>query len=189
MSFWKKKDNLIIIGVVIAFFAGLGFWYGETPFLPDSASANAFEIPFINENQQQVNLNQFKGKPLVVNFWATWCSVCVQKMATLNRFAEKFQANGGQVIAISQDRGGLSTVRSYYARNGYKNLAIYLETSGQLANAFGVQGFPTTIFIDAQGKEVGRLAGGVDWESSEVTDLVNQYFGVSLSSSTVSGEE
>ena len=182
MSFWEKKDNLIIIGCVVTFFIGLGIWYEGTPFIPSSASANAFEIPFVDQNQKPLSLNQFKGKPLVVNFWATWCGVCVKKMGTLNRFAEKFQAQGGQVLAISQDRSGLSTVQSYYARNAYKNLAIYLEPSGQLANAFGVKGFPTAIFIDAQGKEVGRLEGGVDWESSDINELIRQYFGLSIAS-------
>lgn len=181
MSFWKKKDNLIIIAFVAAFFIGLGIWYKGAPFVPSSASASAFDTPFVNANQQQITLNQLKGKPLVVNFWATWCPVCVKKMGTLNRFAEKFQAKGGQVLAISQDSGGISTVRSYYARNGYKNLAIYLEPSGQLGNAFNVQGLPTTIFINAQGQEVGRLEGGIDWESNEVTELVNQYFGLNVS--------
>jgi thiol-disulfide isomerase/thioredoxin len=181
MSFWKKKDNLIIIGFVVAFFIGLGIWYEGVPFSPGSASANPFEIPFVNQAQKPITLKEFKGKPLVLNFWATWCGVCVKKMGTLNRFAAKFQAMGGEVIAVSQDRGGLSIVQSYYTRNDYKNLAIYLEPSGQLANAFGVQGFPTSIFIDAQGKEVGRIAGGVDWESSDVNELIKQYFGLDIS--------
>ena len=181
MSFWKKKDNLIITGFVVAFFIGLAIWYQGMPFTTNSASANPFDIPFVNQDQKQVCLREFKGKPLVVNFWATWCSVCVKKMGTLNRFAAKFQANGGQVVAISQDRGGLATVRAYYARNDYKNLAIYLEPSGQLANALGVQGFPTTIFIDAQGNEVGRIAGGIDWESDDVNALIKQYFGMDVS--------
>jgi len=179
MSFWKKKDNLIITGFVIVFFIGLGVWYERVPFSPGSASAaKPSEVPFVNQTQESVTLNQFKGKPLVLNFWATWCPVCVKKMGTLNRFAEKFQANGGVVLAISQDRGGLKVVQDYYTRNGYdKNLAIYLEPSGQLANAFGVNGFPTAILIDAEGNEVERLVGGIDWESSDVKGLVQQHFG------------
>ena len=182
MSFWKKKDNLIISGFVVAFFIALGIWYEGVPLCPGSAcAAKASEVSFVNQAQKQLTLNDFKGKPLVLNFWATWCPVCVKKMGTLNRFAEKFQAKGGVVLAISQDRGGLSVVQDYYKRNGYdKNLAIYLEPSGQLANVFGVNGFPTAIFIDAQGNEVGRLEGGVDWESSEINELINQYFGISL---------
>jgi len=181
MSFWKKKDNLIITAFVAAFLIGLGVWYEGGPFLPGSASANAFDIPFVDKDQKQLTLNQLKGKPLIVNFWATWCPMCVKKMGAFNRFAEKFQGQGGLVLAISQDRGGLSVVQSYYARNGYKNLAVYLEPSGHLSNAFGVRGLPTTIFIDAQGKEVGRLEGGIDWDSSDVHELINQYFGLSLS--------
>jgi thiol-disulfide isomerase/thioredoxin len=181
MSFWKKKDNLVIIGVVATFFIGFSIWYGGAPFVSNNASASPFNIPFATGQEQQQTLSQCRGKPLVVYFWATWCPSCVKKMGTLNRFAEQFKAQGGEVIALSQDRGGVSTVRSYYTRNGYNNLDIYIEASGQLANAFGVSGFPTTIFIDKNGNEVGRLVGGIDWESPELTTLVDQYFGLNLS--------
>lgn len=177
MSFWKKKDNLIITGFVIAFFIGFSVWYGGAPLVPNSASANPFDIAFTNQDQQQVNLKQFKGKPLVINFWATWCGVCLKKMGALNRFSEKFQANGGQVLAISQDKGGLPKVKDYYQRNGYNNLTVYVEPSGQLANAFGVHGFPTAIFISADGKEVGRLEGGFDWEGADLNSFIKETFG------------
>ena len=185
MSFWKKKDNLVITGFVVLFFAGLAVWFDlccvRAAFFPVSSSGNAFEISFLNENQEQLTLDQFKGKPLVVNFWATWCPVCVKKMGTLNNFAKKFKEADGQVLAISQDKGGISTIRSYYARHGYKNLDIYIESMGHLMNSLGVRGLPTSIFIDAQGKEVGRLEGGVDWESSEIDGLIEKYFGIKLS--------
>lgn len=178
MSFWKKKDNVIITTCVVAFFIGLTVWYGGAPFAPGCASAvGTSDIPFTNQSQEQLTLSKFKGKPLVVNFWATWCGVCLKKMGALNRFAEKFQAKGGHVLAISQDRDGLSKVQNYYTRNGYGNLTVYLEPSGQLASAFGVKGFPTAIFIDANGKEVGRLEGGFDWESKDINDLIKEYFG------------
>lgn len=185
MSFWKKKDNLIITGFVVFFFIGLAVWYDyccvRAAFFSAAPSANAFEVPFLDENDKELNLSQFKGKPLVVSIWATWCPVCVKKMGTLNRFAEKFQAKGGAVLAVSQDRGGTSDVKAYYTRNGYNNLPIYIDSSGYLLNAFGGRGLPTAIFIDAQGKEVGRLEGGVDWESDEINQLINHYFGIKLS--------
>lgn len=184
MSFWKKKDNLIISGFVILFFIGLAVWYDfccvRAAFFRSQPIANAYEIPFVDRDQKQLTLSQFKGKPLVVNFWATWCPVCVKKMGSLNNFAQKFQEKGGQVLAISQDRGGLSKVRAYYARNEYKDLEIYLDTSGYLMDAFGARGLPTSVFIDAQGKEVGRIEGGFDWESSEAKELVEEYFGIQL---------
>lgn len=184
MSFWKKKDNLIITGFVALFFIGLGVWFDfccvRAAFSPSAASMSAFEVSFVDENDKQLTLEQFKGKPLIVNIWATWCPVCVKKMGSLNRFAEKFQAKGGLVLAVSQDQGGVSAVRSYYARNGYTNLPIYIDSTGYLLSAFGGRGLPTSIFIDAQGKEVGRIEGGLDWDGSEVKSLVDQYFGIKI---------
>lgn len=184
MSFWKKKDNLIITGFVVLFFVGLAVWFDlccvRAAFF-SSSSANAFEVSFVDQNQQQLTLNQFKGKPVIINFWATWCPLCVKKMGGLNNFAEKFQAQGGQVLAISQDKGGISKVRAFYTRNGYNNLGIYLDATGHLLQAFGVKGLPTSIFIDAQGTEVGRLQGGFDWEGAKVSQMVTDYFGIRLS--------
>ncbi len=184
MSFWKKKDNLIISGFVVAFFVGLAVWYDlccvRAAFLPIGPTGNGYQTPFVDINQKQYTLDDFKGKPVIVNFWATWCPVCVKKMGTLNRFAKKFEEGGGKVLAISQDRGGISTIQAYYARNGYTNLDIFVEASGYLLHAFGVKGLPTAIFINAQGEEVGRLEGGVDWESKDVRSMVDQYFGMKL---------
>ncbi|MBP9692768.1 MAG: TlpA family protein disulfide reductase [Alphaproteobacteria bacterium] len=184
MSFWKKKDNLIITTFVILFFAGIIYWYDlccvRASFF-ESNSSDGFQIPFVDGDQKQHTLDLHKGKPLVVMFWATWCPACVKSMGTLNSFSKKFQEKGGEVLAISQDRGGLSAVRAYYTRHDYKNLPLYLDASGKLMNTFSVRGLPTAIFIDAQGKEVDRIVGGVDWESSEMNAKVNQNFGLSLS--------
>ncbi len=185
MSFWKKKENLIISGFVVFFFVGLGVWYDyccvRAAFFSAGAPMSAFEVQLQDENQKEVTLSKLIGKPMIVNIWATWCPVCVKKMGSFNRFAEKFKANGGQIVSVSQDRGGVPVVRDYYKRNGYNNLPIYIDSSGLLLSTFGGRGLPTAIFIDASGKEVGRLEGGVDWDSDEVARLVDYYFGVKLS--------
>lgn len=182
MSFWKKKDNLIISGLVIVFFGGLAVWLDlccvNAAFFSSSA-ANPFQVTFIDKDQNSYTLNDFKGKPLVVNIWATWCPVCVKKMGSLHRFAEKFEKAGGQVLNISQDsRAG--PVQALYARQGY-TFPVYLDNTGQLLDAFGGTGLPTAYFIDAQGKEVGSVRGGFDWESSEAARYVQDYFGLKLS--------
>lgn len=184
MSFWKKKDNLIITGFVVVFFVGLGVWYElshvRAAFFPNASPTSAFEVPFVDQNQRQLTIDDFIGKPLVVNIWATWCPICVKKMGGLNRFAQKFKEKGGELLNISQDRGGISTVRAFYARNGY-TFPIYIEATGHLLDAFGGRGLPTSIFIDAQGKEVGRIEGGLDWESDEMNARIEDYFGIDMS--------
>ncbi|HUX80653.1 MAG TPA: TlpA disulfide reductase family protein [Alphaproteobacteria bacterium] len=184
MSFWKKKDNLIISAFVVAFFVGLGVWYDlccvRAAFFPAASSMSALEVPFVDQNQNQLTISEFVGKPLVVNLWATWCPSCVKKMGGFNRFAQKFQEKGGEVLNISQDRGGVSTVRAFYARNGY-TFPIYIEATGHLLDAFGGRGLPTSVFIDAQGKEVGRIEGGLDWEGEEMSRRIEDYFGIDMS--------
>ncbi len=182
MTFWKKKDNLIITAFVTVFFVGLAYWYDlccvNAAFFK-SDPGNAFSIA-INDSTGQTSLDKFKGKPTIVYLWATWCPSCVKKMGTLNTFAKRFQDKGGNLVAVSQDKGGVSTVRAYFTRHDYKNLGIYVESTGHLSKALGITGLPTTIFIDAQGQEVGRAVGGLDWESDKVAGLVHQYFGIDL---------
>jgi len=184
MSFWKKKDNLIIALCVGLFFIGLTYWYDlccvRAAFPgPGASPTMALQVPFIDQNQAQYTLEQFKGKPLIVHFWATWCPVCTRKLPSLNAFAAKFEAKGGKVISISED-SGLAPVKAYYARNPYDNLDIYLDNAGQLMGTFGASGLPTAIFIDEQGKELGRIAGGIDWDSPQVADMIKGYYNIDL---------
>lgn len=181
MSFWKKKDNLIITGFVVLFFAGLAVWLDlccVNAAFYSSSTLNSSQVPFVDKDENALTLNSFQGKPLVINMWATWCPVCIKKMGSFHRFTEKFEAAGGKVLNISQDKS-ISPVRAYYARSGF-HFPIYLDTTGQLLDAFNGTGLPTTIFIDSSGQEVGRIRGGFDWDSAEATALVKKYFGLTL---------
>ncbi|MBX9620887.1 MAG: TlpA family protein disulfide reductase [Alphaproteobacteria bacterium] len=181
MSFWKKKDNLIITGFVVLFFAGLAVWVdlccvNAAFFSPSIPSP--YDVLFIDKDGNSETLSNFKGKPLIVNLWATWCPSCVKKMASFHRFTEKFEAAGGKVLNISQDSSG-GPVRAYYARNGF-HFPLYLDSKGLLLDAFKGTGVPTTIFISAAGQEVGRISGSFDWDSSEAASLVQKSFGLTL---------
>ena len=180
MAFWKKKDNLIISAAVIIFLGGLFFWPNICALraafnMPSSSSVT--QIEFFNEDGNVVTLEKFKGKPLIVSFWATWCPVCVKNMSSFNTFAKAFEAQGGKVISISED-SGMGVVKAYLARNGYTNLAAHLDNAGQLMTAYAAAGLPTTIFIDANGKEIERIVGGVDWGTPALQDFTFNLFGI-----------
>lgn len=185
MAFWKKKENTIILTCVVLFFAGLAYWgdfclHAASFRLIKSTGAHpTANVPFLNAGGKPVTLSQFKGKPLIVNFWATWCPVCVRKMSTLNALAVAFEEQGGKVITISEDTS-LSTVAAYFKSRGYSNLPIYLDSGGQLMTTFGITGLPTSIFIDENGKEINRIVGGVDWGSAEVHNAISELFGIRI---------
>ena len=183
MSFWKKSENLILTLIVVVFFGGLLVWKmgPETLSIISSAHADPMTMPFQDENQKSFTLADFKGKPLIVNFWATWCPVCTKRMGSLNEFAPKFQAKGGQVLALSHDRNsGIGVIKAYYIKNDYKNLPIYLEPTGNMLYAFGATGLPTAVLINSEGQAVATVPGGFDWDSSDADELVATYFGIEM---------
>ena len=178
MNFWKKRENLILAVIVTIFFAGLAIWK-MGPIISE-ANADPMTIPFQDADGNTFNLTEFKGKPIIVNFWATWCPVCTKKMGTLNEFALKFREKGGEVLALSHDRTGVGTVKAYYIKNNYKNLPIYLETSGTMLHAFGGTGLPTAVLINKDGEMVAKIPGGFDWESSDANELIETYFDIKI---------
>jgi thiol-disulfide isomerase/thioredoxin len=119
----------------------------------------------------------FKGKPLLVNLWATWCGPCVAEMPTLDALAKR-QAEKLQVIVVSQDdvRNKPKMAKVWEDRN-LKNLAPYLDSNSDLGFAFGTGMIPTTVLYDAQGKEVWRVVGAMDWDGPRANTLLSETIG------------
>jgi thiol-disulfide isomerase/thioredoxin len=111
-------------------------------------------------------LADFPGKGLVLNLWATWCAPCVAEMPALQKLAREITAQGILVLPLSSDRGGAKVVREFYAAHGIDALPIWLDPKGDAARAWGARGLPTTLIIDREGREVGRLEGAVDWAAA-----------------------
>jgi thiol-disulfide isomerase/thioredoxin len=112
------------------------------------------------------SLGDYVGKGLVVNLWATWCVPCVAEMPELQDLARKVASEGILVLPLSSDRGGAEVVRRFYAANRIEALPVLLDPRGEAARAWGARGLPTTIVIDRQGRERGRVEGAIDWASA-----------------------
>ncbi len=121
----------------------------------------------------------FAGKVLVVNYWATWCAPCVKEMPTLDALQAKLGGANFQVLAVSQDREGLKVAQPFFEKNGWKNVALYVEPKARFAKDAALRGLPTTIILDKKGQEVGRLEGTIDWTSPKVTEALTKLIGKS----------
>lgn len=109
-------------------------------------------------------LADFRGRPLLINFWATWCPPCVAEMPALDRAQVALKAEGWAVLALSSDRGGAAQVRPFYERTGVEALEIWLDPRGAAARATGSRGLPTSLVVNRQGQEVARLEGAAAWD-------------------------
>lgn len=127
---------------------------------------------FNDASEAELTLDRFKGKVLVVNFWATWCAPCVKEMPTLDALQAKLGGDDFAVVAISQDRDGAKVAKPFADKNGWKNLAFYVEKMGKFARDAQLRGLPTSLVVDKSGKEVGRIEGEVEWDSPEMEKIL-----------------
>jgi len=133
-------------------------------FIPESAPQPAPETGFTDADGKPVSFADFKGKPVVVNLWATWCQPCLKEMPSLDRLQSQLDDKLA-VAAVSEDRGGAQRVGPFVAAMGLQKLKIYLDPQSDVAHAFNVRGLPTSIVIDAKGRVVGRVQGAAEWDS------------------------
>lgn len=115
-----------------------------------------------NEQGKQISFSEFsKGKPVLVNFWATWCGPCIKETPDLVQLNEEYKAQGALFIGVSEDRGDDAMDLVTEFTKEYKvPYQIVIDNKGELQEAFGgVRGYPTTFYIDRNGKIVKKLLG------------------------------
>jgi thiol-disulfide isomerase/thioredoxin len=131
------------------------------------------ETTFSDPDGGEISLVDFKGTPVLVNLWATWCAPCVKELPTLNALARKHAQNGALgVIAVSQDMGPQGSVEAFLAKLKVDDLGAYHDPKMALSGALNAQVMPTTVLYDAQGKEVWRYVGDLDWAGPEAAKLL-----------------
>jgi thiol-disulfide isomerase/thioredoxin len=143
-------------------------------FIPASPPQPAPAAGFTDADGKPVSLADFKGKPVVVNLWATWCEPCLKEMPSLDRLQSKLDGKL-TVAALSEDRGGATRVGPFVDAMGLKKLKIYLDPKSDVGHAFAVRGLPTSIVIDAQGKVVGRVEGAAEWDSAKMMTVLKPF--------------
>lgn len=124
---------------------------------------------FQGPDGKPLTIASFKGRPVLVNLWATWCGPCVGEMPTLDKVAAEGKV---QVVTVSQDLDGAKKVAPYFARAGFRTLGQYLDPGLKMSEAFGNPSLPTSILYDSAGKEVWRMSGGMDWTSPTAHQLL-----------------
>jgi len=124
-------------------------------------------VPFLLNGDTTRTLADFRGKGVVVNFWATWCAPCVREMPALDRLSAEVFGDGIVVLAMSSDRGGAAVVSKFYAKRGITSLSVIVDEKSKVARAVGISGLPTTVIYDGEGREVGRVIGPAEWDAPE----------------------
>lgn len=143
-----------------------------TPSTIDYSHKGAAEptASFTAPDGKSVTLADFKGKPVLLNLWATWCAPCIKEMPTLDALAAK-EGSAVTILAVSQDLEGKAKVVPFFKAHGFPHLEPYLDPKLALSTALQAN-LPMTILYDSTGHEVWRVIGGYDWSTPEAATNV-----------------
>ena len=135
------------------------------------------DIVFTDPEGGEFRLQDFGGKHVVVNFWATWCAPCRKEMPMLSELQDEFGGETFEVITIATGRNSIPGIRKFLDEVGVDNLPLYLDPKSKLGREMGVLGLPITVILDPEGREIARMRGDAEWNSESAKAVVRALIG------------
>ena len=171
-----SKSIKIITFIFIGFlFVNNPLTYAELPnnLVIHDKPKKITNVTFKDINLQDVDLSKNKGKIMVLNFWATWCMPCKKEMPSLEKLTFKYP--GIKVFAVNTEKPNKIRTRDFFRSVGVTTLNTYYDPDLSLVKTFKLRGLPTSILIDKDGKEFGRVIGEVDFASEDFLNFMKKY--------------
>ena len=131
------------------------------------------EIKFKDSDLLDVDLTNKKGNIMIINFWATWCAPCKREMPSLEKLTFKYPEI--KVFAVNTEKPNKIRIRDFFRSVGVTTLNTYYDPDLSLVKTFKLRGLPTSILIDKNGEEFGRVIGEVDFASENFLNLMKKY--------------
>ena len=121
------------------------------------------ELTFLDDKNNQLDLNNYKGSLILLNFWATWCAPCKEEMPSLDQLQDHKDFTNLKIFPINIGQDNLEKSLNFFEDLEIKNLEVYFDTPITLAKKFGLRGIPTSILIDKNGFEFARIIGSINF--------------------------
>ncbi|HEX2840604.1 TlpA disulfide reductase family protein [Hyphomicrobium sp.] len=147
---------------------------GMPAFVFKSAPEPLADVNFVDGTGAAKTLKDFRGKMILLNLWATWCAPCREEMPSLDRLQAELGSEKFEVVALAVDRTGAEAAKKFLNETGVKSLKLYADPTTRSGSALKAVGMPTTILIDADGREIGRLPGPAEWDSEAAKRLISE---------------
>ena len=133
------------------------------------------DLSFLDEKNNELKLNSFKGNVILLNFWATWCAPCKEEMPSLDLLEENKELNNLKIFPINIGKDNLNKASSFFNNLKIRNLNLYFDNPQTLAKKLSLRGIPTTILFNKKGDEFARIVGSIDFSDKKFLDWLKQY--------------
>ena len=136
---------------------------------------NYSDITFLDIKNKELNLNDYKGNLVLLNFWATWCAPCKDEMPSLDLLTENPNLDNLKIFPINIGKDSNQKSLTFFEDLKIKNLEIYFDSPSTLAKKFKLRGLPTTIFFNKEGQEFARIIGSIDFMDEKFINWLSDY--------------
>ena len=132
-------------------------------------------LSFLDDKNNELKLNSFKGNVILLNFWATWCAPCKEEMPSLDLLQENNELNNLKIFPINIGKDNVNKASSFFNDLKIRNLNLYFDNPETLAKKLSLRGIPTTILLNKKGDEFARIVGSIDFSDQKFLDWLRKY--------------
>ena len=150
--------------------------------LPDLKNLVVHKIPkiydnviFLDDADEEINIQNLDSKLIILNFWATWCEPCKEEMPSLNRLQANQKLKNLKIYPINIGKENLNKVKSFFAELDINNLEPYFDNPSTLAKTFSLRGLPTTILLNSKGEEFARIIGSINFDDENFINWLKNF--------------
>ena len=166
-----KRWTLLLFLILLS---GLSIWYVSKGYHPSPKEGTLSPSFSLNDlSGRTYSLANYRGKVLLINFWATWCNPCVSEMASLDKLYQKLKDKNFELLAISVDEGGWDEIKKFLQKHPV-TFPILLDSDYKVADQYGTYRVPESYLIDSQGKIIDKILGAQEWDSPEMLSKIEK---------------
>ena len=130
---------------------------------------------FFDQDNKQINLDRYRGKLVLLNFWAVWCAPCKEEMPSLDKLKVNKKLNNIEIFPINIGNDSIEKSKEFFKDLNIKNLKLYFDPKINIARELSLRGVPTTVLVNKNGEEFARIIGIVDFEDPSIVDWLSKY--------------
>ena len=132
-------------------------------------------LTFLDAKNRQLNLNDYQGNLILLNFWATWCVPRKKEMPSLDLLQVHENLNNLKIFPINVGQESILRSQEFFDQLKIDNLEVYIDDTVKTANQFSLRGLPTTILINKKGEEFARILGAIDFDNEKFIEWLKNY--------------